>query len=291
MRNLLNFLAQSAHWFLFLLLEACAFVLLFQFNSYQGSVYFTSANALAGKVLGWQAELTDFFYLKERNESLTVRNLVLEKQLSAMKDRVQSLTSDVSAAKKCGRGALLGYRLITAKVVAASLDKPNNLITIDRGSLDGVRPDMGVASGNGVVGVVYMTGKHYSVVIPVLNKKSNISVMIEKRGYYGYLHWNSGAADIAYVDDVPRHARFRIGDKIVTSGYSSIFPKGVLVGQVQRVYNSRDGLSYRLKVKLSTNFASLRNVCVIDDEMMRERIDLMRQAKDSLMIHQNDKNQ
>ncbi len=115
---------------------------------------------------------------------------------------------------------------------------------------------MGVACGNGVVGVVYMVSEHYAVVIPLLNSKSNLSVTIRERGYYGYLHWTGGRADLAYVDDIPRHAHFRLGDLVETSGYSSIFPPGIIVGQILHVYNSADGLSYRVQVRLTTDLAT-----------------------------------
>ena len=92
---------------------------------------------------------------------------------------------------------------------------------------------------------------------------------------------------MAYVDDVPRHARFRTGDAIVTSGYSSVFPPGILVGHVRYVFNSADGMSYRLKIQLSTDFGKLRDVCVIDNAPMQERLDLMRAAQDSIKIKEN----
>jgi rod shape-determining protein MreC len=174
------------------------------------------------------------------------------------------------------------YKLIPAKVVTNSISDPDNLITIDKGRADGVKVDMGVACGNGVVGVVYMVGLHYSIVIPLLNSHSHLSVAIERSGFFGSLNWTGGAPDVADMLDVPRHARFRWGDRVVTSGYSSIFPPGVLVGRVLHVYNSHDGLSYRVQVKLATDFGRLRDVCVIDNSRMQERIDLMRAAQDSI---------
>jgi rod shape-determining protein MreC len=132
------------------------------------------------------------------------------------------------------------------------------------------------------VGIVYMTSPNYSVVIPVLNTHSNISVAIKDRGYFGYLRWSGGSSGLAYVDDIPRHAHFRLYDKVVTSGYSSVFPPGLLVGKILHVYNSPDGLSYRLQVELSTDFGNLRNVCVIDDESIKERIEVLRAAQDSI---------
>ena len=174
------------------------------------------------------------------------------------------------------------YELIPAKVVSNSLHREDNLITINRGRADGVRTDMGVACGLGVVGVVYMVSEHYSIVMPVLNVNSRVSCTIRKRGYFGYLRWSGGDPTVAYVEDIPRHAHFKRGDWVETNGYSSIFPQGVPAGKIIQVYNSSDGLSYRLKVRLATDFGNLRDVYVLSDKSIAERAGLMEAARDSL---------
>ena len=286
MRNLIDFITRYNHWFVFVILEVVSFVLLFKFNSYQGSVWFSSANAVAGKVYEVDAAVKNYFSLTKINEQLNQRNLYLEQTVRRLQDKIERLEpqEDSSWLALTQAEVLKDYKLIPAKVITNSVDKRDNFITIDKGRADGVRKDMGVACGNGVVGVVYMVSEHYAVVIPLLNSKSNVSVTIRKRGYYGYLHWTGGAADLAYVDDIPRHAHFRLGDFVETSGYSSIFPPGIIAGQVLHVYNSADGLSYRVQVRLTTDFGNLRDVCVIDNTGMEERIDLLRSAEDSLRL-------
>ena len=287
MRNLIDFITRYNHWFVFVILEVVSFVLLFKFNSYQGSVWFTSANAVAGKVYEADAAVKNFFSLTKINQQLNVRNLYLEQTVRKLSEQVHAETGDSSWLRRTQAQVLDQYKLIPAKVITNSIDKRDNFITIDKGRADGVRPDMGVACGTGIVGVVYMVSEHYAVVIPLLNSKSNISVTIRKRGYFGYLHWTGGASDLAYVDDIPRHAHFRLGDLVETSGYSAMFPPGIIAGQILHVYNSRDGLSYRVQVRLTTDFSNLRDVCVIDNTAMKERIDLMRSAQDSLKLKQN----
>lgn len=281
MRNLIEFLSRYNHWFLFVLLEVASLVLLFRFNNYHGSVWFTSANAVSGKVLEAHSEMESYMNLAEVNEALTQRNVYLEHRLAQLEEQLAVKMSTDSLAGKLQNDSV-HYRLIPAKIVNNSIDKIENFITLDKGSADGVKKDMGVVSGTGVVGIVYLVSKHYSVVISVLNAKSNISCSIADRGYFGYLHWTGGASDIAYVDDIPRHAHFKKGDNIVTSGYSSVFPAGIAVGKISKVYNSPDGLSYRLQVKLSTDFSTLRDVCVIDDNDMLERLEMIRAAQDSI---------
>lgn len=284
MGALLEFLKRYNHWFVFLLLEAASAVLLFQFNSYQGSVWFSSANAVAGQVYAWSSEIESFFSLTKVNEELTQRNTYLEHQVSKLSQHITKLSNDSSYLHQNQLQMLASYKLIPAKVVTNELNRRDNLITLDKGEADGVKKDMGVVSGTGVVGIVYMTSSHYSIVIPVLSTRSNISCTIEKRGYFGYLHWTGGRSDVAYVDDIPRHAHFRRGDNVVTSGYSSIFPEGIMVGKVGTVFNSADGLSYRVQVHLSTDFGRLRDVCVIADDTMKERLEMMRAARDSMKV-------
>ncbi|KIP61167.1 rod shape-determining protein MreC [Prevotella pectinovora] len=282
MRNLLAFLAKYNHWFVFILLEVICFVLLFRFNNFQGSVYFSSANAVAGKVYEYNSSVTTFFNMSQSNKKLSERNLILEQQVRALTQYIATHHGDSLSMEQCQKQALAGFKLIPAKVIQSTINREDNLITIDKGKADGIHEDMGVACGTGVVGVVYMASDHYSIVLPVINVNSNISVMIRKRGYFGFLHWKGTPSDIAYVDDVPRHARFALGDYVVTNGYSSIFPPGIMVGKILHVFNSSDGLSYRVQLRLSTDFGKLRHVCVIDNSALKDKALLLKAAQDSL---------
>lgn len=257
-------------------------VLLFQFNGYQGSVWFTSANAVSGKVYEANAAVNQFFSLAKVNEQLTQRNVFLEQRIQQLSEQLEKATGDTTIASKPIMTAIAGNRIIPARVISNSIDKQDNFITLDKGAADGIKPDMGVVGGTGIVGIVYQTSRNYSIVIPVLSSHSRISCTIQGRGYFGYLHWDGKSPRHAYVDDIPRHAHFRLYDKIVTSGYSSVFPPGILIGKIIHVYNSPDGLSYRCMVELSTDFGNLRNVCVVDDKIMRERLEVQRAAEDSI---------
>jgi rod shape-determining protein MreC len=287
MRNLLDFLAKYHHWFLFLFLEVTSGVLLFNYNSYQGSVWLSSANVVVGKIYEWESKTASFFTLTKANEELAIRNFYLERQVDQLRRLYAEATRDTTTTERSELQFLSQYQLIPAKVVDNSLNKLENLMTIDKGRADGVEVDMGVACGNGVVGVVYLVGDHYSVVIPVLNASSSrISCAIRDRGYFGYLHWYGGDPTVAYVEDIPRHAKFRLGEWVVTSGFSSIFPSGVLVGKIEQAYNSSDGLSYKLKVQLSTDFSCVRDVVVISDKGIAERAAVMQAARDSMSVKQ-----
>ncbi len=284
MQNLIAFLTKSFHWLLFMLLELICIVLLFQYNSYQGSVWISSANAVTGKVYEWQSGIEQFFSLKDVNTQLTRRNLDLEYRLQNLRSQLAELT-DTASIDRAEYDSLKAYQLLDAKVVHMTLQNANNLITINKGSDDGVTTDMGVVSGKGIVGVVYLVGQHYSVVIPAINSHSRISCAIRGKNYFGIMKWDGGDTRYGYVDGIPRHAKFEKGEWVETNGYSAIFPPGVTVGKIVEKQNSRDGLSYRLKVELSTDFSCLRDVCLITDTSFRERMMLERAATDSLVMN------
>jgi hypothetical protein len=263
MRNLLNFLLKYNYWFLFILLEVICFVLLFRFNNYQQSVYFTSANVVTGKVYEVSGSVSSYFHLKSVNEDLLDRNMLLEQQIANLENALRERQVDSVIVNSIRNLDNKDYQIFKAHVIRNSLNKADNYITLDKGSSSGIRPEMGVVDGNGVVGIVYKTSPNYSLVISVLNSKSSISCKIVGSEYFGYLKWEHGDSRYAYLKDLPRHAEFNLGDTVVTSGYSTVFPAGVMVGTVDDMSDSNDGLSYLLKIKLATDFGKLGDVRVI----------------------------
>lgn len=271
MRNLLNFLIKYIHWFLFILLEVASFTLLFRFNHYQESTFFTSSNVLAGQIYECKGAVTSYFYLKTSNEELLERNMLLEQQLSTLRKTLQNRGVDSLEIDSIKDKPLEGLNLIKANVINNSLTKADNYITLDKGTSAGIRSEMGVVDRNGVVGIVYMTTDKYAVVISLLNTKSSISCKILGSGYFGSLKWEGGDSRYAYLNDLPRHAKFSLGDTLVTSGYSTVFPEGVMVGTIDHIDNSRDGLSYQLKIRLATDFGKLNSVRVISKSTQLEQ--------------------
>lgn len=263
MRNLINFLLKYNYWFLFVLLEVASFVLLFRFNRYQQSVYFTSANAVAGTVYEVSGGISSYFHLKSINEDLLDRNMLLEQQITNLEKALKEHQLDSFTINSIRQTPQKDYRLFKAHVIKNSLALPDNYITLDRGADAGIRPEMGVVDGNGIVGIVYETSPSYAVVISVLNSKSNISCKIVGSDYFGYLKWEQGDSRYAYLKDLPRHAEFNLGDTVVTSGFSTVFPEGLMVGTVADMADSNDGLSYLLKIKLATDFGKLNDVRVV----------------------------
>ena len=274
MRNLLNFLLKYNYWLLFILLEVICFVLLFRFNNYQQSVFFTSANVVAGKVYEVSGGISSYFHLKSVNEDLLDRNMALEQQITNLENRLKDYRIDSITMNSIRYLEQADYKIFKAHVIRNSLNQADNYITLDKGSSSGIRPEMGVVDGNGVVGIVYKTSPSYSLVISVLNSKSSISCKIIGSEYFGYLKWEYGDSRYAYLKDLPRHAEFNLGDTVVTSGYSTVFPAGVMVGTVDDMSDSNDGLSYLLKIKLATDFGKLGNVRAISRSGQGEQREL-----------------
>ena len=279
MRNLLNFFLKYNYWFLFILLEVISFALLFRFNNYQGSAFFTSSNQMAGMVYEAANNVTGYFHLKSINDDLVQKNVELELQMERFRSALMELTSDSTELERMKSDALKGYDIYRANVINNSLTHVDNYITLDKGENDGIRSEMGVINGSGVVGIVYHTSSNYSVVIPILNSKSSISCKIKRSDYFGFLKWDGGSSEYATVKDMPRHSLFSLGDTIVTSGHSAVFPGGIPIGTVEDMSDSHDGLSYLLKVKLFTDFGRLNDVRVIAQKGQEEQLELEQKVK------------
>lgn len=263
MYYLLEFIRKYNYLLLFLVLEGLSFLLLFRFNNYQGSVWLSSANSAVARVDRLTDDVLAYWELQTVNRQLTDENLRLQKEAAELREALLDAVRDTAEADRYIRERLQDYRLIPATVVSNSSTGDNNYLVIDRGSEQGVRPEMGVVGGNGVVGIVYLTGPSYSLVLPVTNRKSSISCRVKGQHYFGYLQWSGESMRKAYVDDVPRYAKVHKKDCIETSGYSSVFPPGIFVGYISGIRNSADGQSFRLDVDLGTDFSNLRDVNVI----------------------------
>jgi rod shape-determining protein MreC len=270
------------HWALFLLLETLSGFLLFQYNHYQGSVWFTQANAVAAMVHEWEEVALAYLRLPEENAALVRRNIVLQQQNDLLRhgnlpksllrkgDTIASFTLPVNETGEA-------YSQIEARIIDNSVRKRDNMLVINVGSDDGVAPEMGVVSGTGVVGIVSAVTSHYALVMSVLNSHSSISCRLRGTEYFGYLKWKGGSPLRACMDDVPRHAHIKKGDIVETSGFSAVFPAGIFLGRVAEIKNSSDGLAYELEILLSTDLANLRHVSVINNHSKAELDSLLSQ--------------
>lgn len=270
-----DFIRKYNYILLFVVLQIVALTLLFRFNSYQGSVWFSAANSAVARVGSLYEGAYSYLHLGNVNNELTAQNIKLQAENDRLRNVVYALTKDTTQTEALMLKVLDGYTLIPATVVSNSSERANNYLVIDKGESDGVKPEMGVVGGGGVVGIVYLSGPHHSLVIPVTNRKSSISCRVRGQRYFGYLQWEGRSMRSAYVDDIPRYARVKTGEVIETSGYSAVFPPGIFVGRIRSISNSPDGQSYKLGVNLGTNFSDLRDVSVVATSYKAE-IDTLR---------------
>jgi len=274
MNNLLNFFIKHSAWFIFAIYVILSLVLLFKDNPYQQSVYLTSANQVSAAVYKAFNGVTSYFHLRGINESLQQRNASLEMELIELRSQMaeMELLSPDSL-----RHAISGqYTYVMAQVIQSSIAQPNNYITINRGYLDGVSPEMGVIDQNGVVGIVNVAGPHAARVISLLNPHMRLSCKLQGSGFYGSLVWDGRDPRFAVLEELPRHVEFHKGDTIITSGYSAVFPPGLIVGTIVGKLTGKNASFESLRVKLTTNFSQLSNVRVITNGMKKELDALLR---------------
>lgn len=254
-----------------MLLVLLSCILLFTGNTYQQSVYLTSANAFAGSIFEVGQSVTGYFNLRNINQDLQQRNASLENEVLNLKNEIAYLKTIVpldSATE--ARIPSARFDFVMATVINNSTHRPRNFFTINRGSADGIMPGMGVVDQNGIVGIVNVTGKKSARIISVLNETQRFSVKVKGSNYVGSLSWKEGNPAIAYVEELPRHVKYNVGDTIVTSGYSTTFPEGIPVGFVMGQVHTTDDNFYTLKVHLAADFSQLSTVRVIRDEFKAE---------------------
>jgi rod shape-determining protein MreC len=283
MRRLLDFLIGKRHWFLFLLLEVVSFMLIYRNHAYQQSVMLSTANIVSANIVSFTGSVTSYLNLRDKNRMLIERNGELEIELLRLQRQVESMIADTTSfhafAAEEPPSRQFPYEVTMARVVNNSVMYLSNYITINKGSADGISPDMGVVSESGVVGVVSIVSDYYSVVIPVLNPKFRLSCKVLGSGYFGLMSWDGRSTRYAKLDELPRHAEFKEGDIIVTSSYSGMFPEGVMVGSVSSFERQRDDNFYSLTVRLATDFHRLSSVMVIKNYHQKEQTQIEEEAK------------
>ncbi len=264
MNSIFQFLYKHLHWLVFVVLEIVCFVLLFSFNGFQGSIYLSTANAVSARLMVGKSRVASYFALDQTNEALAVQNAMLQQRVTELEQMLGQFRLDsLSEAKVIDKVRRMGFRITPVRIVDNSINKTDNFITIDKGSADGLVPDMGVIDCAGTLGVVYKCSQHYSLVMPLLNSKSSLSCKVLGGDSFGFLKWEGGDARYAMLYDLPRYAEVQIGDTIVTSGHSVSFPEGIMVGRVAEMFPSSDGLYVTLKVLLSAGFDQLGHAFVV----------------------------
>lgn len=282
MRKLLEFLISKRHWFLFIILEVISFVLIYRNNAYQRNIIFSSANVVTGQIASISGSIMSYMNLRESNRDLSERNAQLEMELLELQEQLETIKNDTISFKGFipdSTAQFFPYDFVMGKVIYNSFNYLSNYITINKGKKDGIAPDMGVVSNKGVVGVVSTVSENMAVVIPILNPKFKLSCKVKGSSYFGSMTWNGHSIYYANLEQLPRHVEFIIGDTIVTSGFSTIFPEGIIVGTIAAFKKEKDDNFFSLEVKLSTDFTSLDNVRILRNYHQKEQKELEKEAR------------
>lgn len=268
MKNLFQLIIRYHFFLLFLLLEGMSFFFVIRYNHFQRASFNSFATSIEGYFYRTFGGVSAYLDLKEINDGLRHENNLLLNENDRLRALIErsGMNPDTSASER-------RYRYIPARVINNSVNKSFNYITLDRGERDGIAPEMGVVSPDGVVGIVFSVSRHFSTVLPVLNLNFRLSAKLKKNEYFGSLHWTGPPADQAEFTDLPGHVNVAIGDTVVTSGYSSIFPEGILVGTVTD-FTREEGSFQAISVRLSVNFRKLTHVNVIGNLVQEEQMEL-----------------
>jgi rod shape-determining protein MreC len=250
---------------MFLALEAFSFSLLVSYNNYQRVTFINSTNNVVGTIYERFSHLDDYFSLSRTNARLAAENAALRKLLQKqvmLRERNPIMRPDTVDAP--------AYVFTAAKVISNSVNKQFNYITINKGSRQGIKPDMGVIGPDGVIGVITNVSPNYATGLSLLNKRFSIPAKLTKNNYTGNLAWDGEHANTADLKEIPFHIMVNVGDTVVTSGYSSIFPEGIMIGIVTK-WDQEGGTNfYNIKVELSTNFRTLKYVEVVKNTKQDE---------------------
>jgi rod shape-determining protein MreC len=266
MRNLIQFLVKNSVVFLFLFLELIALILLVNNNNYQNSKVFNSSNFLIGNLYATINNLNGYFHLKDVNVELAEQNAQLQTTNIASFTKVYGNTIQINDTAYFQK-----YTYTSAKVINNSTNKRENYITLDKGSLNGIEPGMGVVSAKGVIGTVKNVSENFCSVMSVLHEKNAVSAKIKKSGYIGSLVWELGDYRIAELKDLPNHVQLKVGDTIVSSGYSMVYPEGINIGVIKE-FSLEDGSNfYDVKVEFLVDYKSLSHVFVVKSWMKEEQ--------------------
>ena len=269
MLNALRILIKNGSVLLFILLQLLCFYWIVKYNQNQSKIYFYSKQLIASNILDRYNNFKTYIHLKELSDSLAAENAIL---LTKSFNKIpvyskDSLTIDSSQSNLF----YSSYNVVPARVINNSISKRNNTITLDKGGAAGISPGMGVVTNKGIVGIVIDTSAHFSLVMSVLHSNSRISSRLSRCGFFGSLIWTSRDPSVLNLADIQKYADVKLGDSIVTSGYSIIFPENLLIGFVDAYKVEAGSFTYTINVKLSQPLSSIDRVYIIGNKLKGEK--------------------
>jgi len=271
MRNLWQFIVNNIHLLLFLLLEVVAFLLITNYQPYPKSTILTSASRTIAGVNQTGDNIASYFRLRHDNEELNAEIARLQLQVQVMQNELEYQVERKPLPDSLRyHYAHLGYTIIPAKIIDLTTHQEHNYLTLNKGQRDGIEEGMGVIANGGVVGIISNVSENFALVVPLIHTAINISARIQKNGQIGFTHWEGHDIDHVNLLEIGRHIPVEKGDTVLTSGLTSTFPEGLMIGVMDKVRLREGDNYYRIRVHLATDYRHIRYVQVLNNTMSKE---------------------
>src|SRR5690606_33041671 len=273
MQQIIFFFIRNRNFLLFAVLFTISVGLTIQTHNYHNNKFISSANYVTGGIYSFRNSITDYFSLGRVNEQLLQENLMLRKKLEQFQETTvfEKLDTTFLPAK---------FTYFTARVINNNYSKTKNQLTLDKGKKDSIKIDLGVISSKGIVGIVSDVSENYSTVQSILNTESRVNAKHKNSGHFGSLKWDTKKPNVIQLVDIPRIAPLSKGDTIVTSGRSTIFPEGILIGTIKDFQLDKDNNYYYVNIDLFNDMTSLEHVYLIENNEAKEILELEKGVED-----------
>lgn len=275
MRNIFLFIQRYFTFISFLVLQIVCIVLLSRSSQSHQTVFSNAANEVTGRINRQYSGVTQYFALRETNRQLAEENAKL---LNLLKENfIDTSAGMIKVADSTVRDSLgrsRKYSFLPAHVIGNTITLQNNFLTIERGSLQGVKKGMAVTSPQGIVGVVVETAPHFSRIMSLLHRNSKVSAMMKKDGVAGSLEWDGADPSYLVLRNIPKSSVIKPGDTVLTSNYSANFPPRLPIGTVHKISSDAESNFYTLRIKTAVNFFSIQYVYLIENVFYQEQTDL-----------------
>ena len=261
MQQLIYFIQKHRYFLFFLFLELIAFQLIINNLNFHNSKFINSASSITGDFYKKTNSIRDYFQLDIENKELLNENLILKNKLEKLSQNIDTVAVTKIFEKT---NASQRYSYLQGRIEKNQFRNNYNFLTINLGKKDSITPEMGVINSKGILGIVENVLHRYSRVRSILNKSSKINAKLKNSNYFGTLTWDGFDYNITQLLDIPRQARLKVGDTIITGGMSSIFPEGIPIGSIDTIVNGAS-IKRVINIKLFNDMSSLKNIYVVKD--------------------------
>ena len=281
MRNIFLFVRRYFNLLFFLVLQGISIYFIIHYSKYHYAAFGNTANRITGKVNIQYNNIERYFHLKKTNDSLVKANEALYNKLK-MDFQLPDATTK-SGIDSIRIDSILQYRKYTylaARVVSNSVSSQNNYIVLSGAKAGQLKAGMGIVDpNNSVVGITTEVADNFAVVMSLLHKDSHISGKLLKGGETGTLSWDGKEPNIVTLAGIPKSAKISKGDSIITSGFSTTFPKGMMIGTVETVFKEVSTSNFKILLRTAANFYNLEYVYAIDNSQQAEVNQLLDKVK------------